>query len=118
MLRFPTLQTGAVAQYPAARVRDHRTRVVEYTDGTEQRFAEMGAAQNRWHLRLSNLSEDEAVAMARFFTAARGRSGTFSFTDPFTGIEHSDCTLAEDGNRVVFTGEGQATAEVTIRRLD
>jgi hypothetical protein len=117
MLRFPALASGAVAQYPAACVRDCRTRILQYTDGSEQRYAEVGGPLLRWHIRLDRLTEEEADNLMRFLAEARGRAGAFSFTDPWTGIEHENCTLEHDRAVVEFEDNARARAAITIRRL-
>jgi hypothetical protein len=60
---FPTLKTGAVAQYGSSRTRGFSTQVFRFLDGSEQRFQDYGAPLRRWTIRLSLLDEAELNAL-------------------------------------------------------
>ncbi len=93
MSAFPLLKTGAVLQYPATRVVQNSTCVLRFLDGTEQRFREYQSAIRKWIVRLDLLDESEMAAVEEFFVAQQGQSGDFSFTDPWDGTTHPNCSL-------------------------
>ena len=96
MSAFPLLKTGAVLQYPATRVIQNSTCVLRFLDGTEQRFREYQSAVRKWMVRLDLLDESEMAAVEEFFVTQQGPLGTFSFTDPWDGTTHPNCSLEGD----------------------
>ncbi len=114
-MRFPVLKTGALAQYPASRTTRHNTEVIEFIDGSEQRYRQRGAAGKRWVIRLELLDESELSELAEFFNAAQGRAGSFEFQDPWTGAVHADCSLEIDDLDVELAGEMRAGTVLLIR---
>jgi hypothetical protein len=93
MSTFPLLKTGAVLQYPATRVLQTSTCVLQFLDGTEQRFREHPSPIRKWMIRLDLLDEGEMAALEEFFLSEQGESGSFSFTDPWDGTTHPNCSL-------------------------
>lgn len=93
MQEFPRLKTGAVAQYPAIRTTRFSTQVMQFVDGSEQRFREFSGPLRFWEIRLMRLDEEELDAMEAFFLAEQGGFGTFSFIDPFDDVEYPNCSL-------------------------
>ena len=67
MASFPTLKTGAVAQYPADRARRFSTQVHRFLEGGEQRFPGYGAPLKRWSIQLNLLDEAELDRLEQFF---------------------------------------------------
>lgn len=114
MADFPVLRTGALAQYPSERVIEHATTALQFVDGSEQRWRETGSGGRRWVLRFSGLDDGEAAALASFFEAQGGRSGHFSFTDPWTGKAYEDCSIDQDTFSLEFREQG-AAGTITIR---
>jgi len=96
MAQFPTLKTGAVAQYPIRTTYTYRADVVLFLDGSEQRLRNSPSVIHTWDLVLSQLDEQEMSAIEQFFLANQGRAGAFSFTDPWSGIVYPNCSLASD----------------------
>jgi hypothetical protein len=115
-MRFPVLKTGALAQYPATRTLEYKTDVIEFTDGTEQRYRQRGARVNRWVVRLELLDETEMSRLAEFFNAAAGRAGTFEFKDPWTGAVHTNCSLEIDELTAELAGEMRVGTALVIRK--
>ena len=99
---FPLLKTGAVLQYPATRVIENSTCVLQFLDGTEQRFRDYQSPMRRWTVRLDLLDESEMAAMEEFFLSEQGASGSFSFTDPWDGSTHPNCSLEGDAIAIEF----------------
>jgi hypothetical protein len=89
---FPTLGTGAVAQYPLERSVRFSTRSVRFLDGTQQRFPLFGSGLRRWTVKLDCLNEQELSAVISF-ADAQG-SASFTFTDPLTGVAVAGCIIA------------------------
>jgi len=96
MNSFPRLKTGAIFQYPATRALGYKTCVLKFVDGSEQRFREYAAPVKRWAVRLDLLDEAEMAALENFIASLEGRSGEFSFTDPWDETVYEHCGLAED----------------------
>ena len=115
MASFPTLKTGAVAQYPSDRATQFSTQVYRFLDGSEQRFPAYGAALHRWAIRLDLLDEGELEALEEFFASAAGRSGSFSFTDPWDSTAYPSCSFESDMLPVEFRGPQRGATQVVIR---
>jgi len=115
MANFPALKTGAYAQYPSDRTQGFSTAAYRFLDGSEQRFAHYGSPLRRWTLRFDLLDEGELVAVEQFFVAQEGRSGTFSFTDPFDGTVCPNCSFDADTGSFAFAGAGRGAAILVIR---
>lgn len=82
MLYYPQLLSGAVAQFPIARVEAHRTVVNTMPDGSTVRSADPGFGSARWQLSYSHLTDAEAGALRELFEAAQGELNSFVFLDP------------------------------------
>ena len=115
MAAFPLLSTGAVAQYPSSRVVEAPVLVLRFLDGREQRFPGTRGPGRRWVVRLSCVNDSELAAIEAFFTAQQGRTGSFSFTDPWDGVVYPDCSFEEDELRAVLTAEDRGAVTVVIR---
>jgi hypothetical protein len=111
---FPVLKTGAVAQYPAARAQTFSTACYRFLDGSEQRFRHWPGALHQWVIRLDLLDEDELAAVEQFFLAQGGRSGLFSFTDPFDGAVYPHCRFAADQLEMKFDGSTRNGTSIVV----
>lgn len=115
MANFPTLKTGVVAQYPSDRTRRFSTQVVRFLDGGEQRFAGFGAPLKRWLIRLELLDETELGGIEEFFVEQTGRAGIFTFTDPWDGTVHVNCSFEGDIMTAEYRGRGDGAASVIVK---
>ena len=118
MASFPTLKTGAVAQYPFGRTKQFATNVCRFLDGTEQRFVWFGTQLRKWTIQLQLLDESELAAIESFFAGQNGRAGSFVFTDPWDGAVYPNCSFDSDTLSVEFgdTLRGRATLSVRENR--
>ena len=75
-MNFPTLTSGAVAQYgsPIGYVRP--AQIIRFVDGTDQRFLASSRALRRWFIDLRQLNQSEISAIEVFFSAMGGGSLT------------------------------------------
>ena len=111
---FPPLRTGAIAQYPLARELRQTAEIVTFLDGSEQSYRSMPSARCRWMIRLELLDDAEAARLRAFFEQQKGRWGTFSFTDPWTGIAHTQCSFETDTFPHTQDGEGRNAVQLVI----
>jgi phage-related protein len=111
---FPKLKTNAVAQYPATKTMKFRTQALRFVDGAEQRYREWAAPLGQWTIRLDALDETEMAQVDAFVADNQGRSGTFSFTDPWDGAVHANCSLASDELVLEWTGEMRGRTSLTV----
>jgi hypothetical protein len=88
--------------------------VQEFVDGSQQRFRQRRAAMRRWVIRLEQLDDTELFELEQFFAEQQGAAGVFSFTDPWDGSVHSECSLAGDEVEAIFAGNGQAGTMLVI----
>jgi phage-related protein len=109
---FPTLKTGAVAQYPLGYGARFSTQAVRFMDGSQQRFRLMGNPLRQWSIKLDQLDDEELSAVIAF--VEQQGSATFAFTDPVTGTVSATCAIAGEQFDAVMTGEmsGQAMIEI------
>jgi len=112
---FPSLNTGAVMQYPAQRTTEFSTEVLRFVDGAEQRFPGYGTLLRRWVIRLDLLTEDEMNRIASFYSVQAGAAGTFSFTDPWDGAVYSSCSFEGDELAGSLNSGDRQTTTLTIR---
>src|ERR1700685_3229962 len=92
MASFPTLKTGAAAQYPLDFGVRFSTQAVRFMDGSQQRFPLYGIGLRRWTLKLDMLDEQELAEVIAF--VEQQGSAPFAFTDPATGAVASTCVLS------------------------
>ena len=115
MANFPTLKTGAVAQYPSDRVRRYSTQVLRFLDGGEQRFAGFGAPLKRWLIRLQLLDETELVGIEDFFVEHAGQAVTFTFTDPWDGTMYTNCSFEGDTMTADYRESGDGRTSIVVK---
>lgn len=115
MANFPTLKTGAVAQYPSDRTRRFSTRVLRFLGGGEQRFAGFSAPLKRWSIRLELLDEAELAGLEEFFLEQGGQAGTFAFTDPWDGTVYASCSFESDAMNADYRGVGDGAASLVLK---
>jgi len=115
MSTFPTLKTGAVLQYPAQRSIQFSTEVVQFVDGSEQRYRNFASPLHSWTVKLDLLDEQELHALRAFFAAEAGLAGNFSFTDPWDGTVYAYCSLASDDMPEQLTDDDRGSTSLTLR---
>ena len=116
MALFPRLKTNAVAQFPTRQETTFATEVLQFIDGSEQRFRQFGRAVRRWMISLDVLDESEIAAIQDFHLSHLGSFGSFSFYDPWDEVEYSNCSFEGDELTTVLTSKGRGAVTFTIRR--
>jgi hypothetical protein len=111
---FPTLKTGAVAQYPATKAFRFQNQILRFIDGTDQRYRDSAGPLHTWEIRLDKLDEGEMAAIEGFFAENQGRFGSFTFTDPWDGQVYTNCSLASDSLGLVSIDEMQGNAVLKV----
>ena len=107
MASFPNLKSGTPALHPAARGTVFNTRVVQFEDGSEQRW--QGApALKRWRLIYRGIDGYDVSLVREFFRSVKGR---FDKTWDIT----VDAVLYED---MVFEDDTLAVTELEDGRHD
>lgn len=92
-MEFPILISGVLAQTSAVRYTPS-IHIEHFFEGyTRQSQLRTDASPMNWRLNYSNLTPEEAMRLRTFFEALPV-DGTFSFVDPWTGLEYPDCRLA------------------------
>lgn len=114
MATFPSLKTGAVAQYPATKSLRFQNQTVRFLDGSEQRYRDAAGALHRWVIQLSELDESEMAAFEQFFQTNQGRLASFAFTDPWDGTIYANCSLASDELTLSSLAEMQGNTSLTV----
>jgi hypothetical protein len=114
-MTFPRLRSGAFAQYPLERKDRCTTFVARFLDGGEQRFKQYKAPVRYWTLRLSQLSESELRSLQEFYVAQQGASGAFTFTDPWSGVDYTDCSFDGNSADVNLADPARGNVQLTIR---
>lgn len=118
MPSFPLLSTGAVAQYPISRASTYSTEVIQFLDGSQQRCMMRGKLLRRWQLTLTQLSDEELLAIEAFFDSAQGNFGLFSFTDPITGDLVPNCRLQNPQAITQYLAVGNGGGVVLIEETN
>ena len=112
MATFPLLDSGAVIQYPATRTSEASTEIIQFVDGSEQRFRNYSSPYHSWAIRLFALDEGEIQQLRNFIVETNGGSGTFSFTDPWDSNVYPSCSL--QGNDFLDSLSGPFGGGVTL----
>jgi len=115
MSDFPTLRTGAILQYPAQSSIEYKTQVLQFMDGSEQRFRDFKAPLHRWLIQLELLDDSEMHQLREFFRMQRGSAEDFIFTDPWDGVQYPSCSLEDDAVAEEFVDEGKGRTSLTVR---
>ena len=93
MADFPLLSSGAAVQYPTPLIVGHYAHVIQFVDGSDQRFAARGGKLRSWQIKLYLLNETEIAGLEAFFEEAGGEYTTFTFPDPFSQESVPNCVL-------------------------
>ena len=93
MASFPLLNSGSVTQYPSSFATGQAVQVIQFLDGSDQRFLNQGRQLRRWEVNLSLLTDAEIFAIEDFFNNQSGDYSVFSFPDPLTGTDVLNCRL-------------------------
>lgn len=115
MATFPTLKTGAVAQYPLERTVYFPAQSVRFLNGSQQTYRLSGRGLRRWTLRLDLLDEAEVAALIAF--AETQRDSSFSFTDPVTGAVVTNCVIGREQFRAGLDARQEGWSEVFIEEV-
>jgi hypothetical protein len=115
MASFPTLKTGAPAQYPLNRGVRYSTQAVRFMDGSRQRFRIYGPGLRKWTLKLDQLDEEELGAVIAF--VEQQGSAPFAFTDPTTGTVASTCVISGSQFNATLTRELDGQTTVVIEEI-
>jgi Conserved hypothetical protein 2217 (DUF2460) len=114
MTTFPTLKTGAVAQYPITKVFRFQQQILHFIDGTDQRYQDCAGSLYTWVIRLDQLDEGELAALQAFFLDNQGAFGSFSFTDPWSGQVYQNCSLESDEMDITSFAEMRGATSLTV----
>ncbi len=115
MAGFPTLKTGAVAQYPSDRTPQFSTQAYRFLDGREQRFPGFPGVLQQWTIKLDLLDEAELETLREFFLSEEGRAGSFSFTDPWTSTVYPNCSFGSDTLSLQFQASQNGGTQVIVK---
>ena len=115
MPTFPTLKTGAIAQYPLPASTRFSTQAVQFLDGSQQTFRLYPGALRRWSVQFDALDEQELDAFVSFVEAQGG--APFSFTDPATGQTVANCIISGDQASAGMTQEINGQARFVIEEV-
>ena len=118
MATFPLLSTGAVAQYPLARSTAYRVEIVDFLDGSDQRCLTRGKRLRRWRISLALLTHTELEQIEVFFDSVQGDFATFTFSDPFTGEDVSNCRLGDSALTTEYVAETNGAASLWIEETN
>jgi hypothetical protein len=114
-MTFPTLKTGAVAQYPLEQTLRYSTDAVRFLDGSQQKFRLFGNGLRRWIVKLDFLDENELGAVTDFID--QQESAVFCFPDPISGSVVPKCIISGERFDATMTGEMQGQATVVIEEI-
>lgn len=111
---FPSLRTGAIAQFPFVRELRYSSEVVRFLDGSEQTYRLAGSARRRWCIDLSLLDAPELASLRAFFEQQKGRWGTFAFVDPIDNQSCPNCSFEDDAFPEQQDREGAGSVSLVV----
>ena len=115
MASFPTLKTGAVAQYPLQTGSRYASQAVQFLDGSRQSYRIQGPALRRWSIQLNGLDEGELADVIAF--VEQQCLAPFPFTDPVSGQTASRCIIAGQKMDAVMKQEENGQATLVIEEI-
>jgi hypothetical protein len=118
MVTFPTLTTGAIAQYPLTLSLDADVQVIQFVDGSGQRFTNQAKLLRRWRIEMNALDEAEIQALEAFFVELGGAYGNFAFPDPITGSLVPNCMLETAEMTSKYEGVDCSSTSIYIRETN
>lgn len=113
---FPALTSGAMMQRPYSHERTFDTVAVR-TEGGRYVWYRRGTSLRVWSAGGPALIDDDAAAIWSMFALARGRWGTFHFTDPDSLTEYTSCRFAEDKIERRYLEPRVNAVDVTIQQF-
>lgn len=114
MTTFPTLNSGAVAQFPMPVLTGQGVRVIRFLDGADQRYLLQARTFRSWQIRLQYLTEDEVAALEAFFAAQLGDYSTFAFPDPFSDEIVQNCRFGAPALTTEYADVDTASASLWV----
>lgn len=114
MTTFPTLNTGAIAQFPLALSAGQGAQVIRFLDGTDQRYLTQARMLRSWRIQLNLLNEDEIHQLETFFALQEGDYSVFTFPDPYSGSAVPNCRFTMAGLVTDYSGIDSASTEFSI----
>lgn len=114
MATFPTLNSGAVAQYPVSVISGQSVQVLRFLDGSDQRFLNQGRQHRRWQINLDLLNESEISQIQAFFVAQQGEYSTFNFPDPISNQMIPNCRLGTAGLIADYIGISNSSTTLWV----
>jgi hypothetical protein len=115
MATFPSLKTGAVAQYPLKTAFNYQADIVWFLDGSEQRFRNSPSVLHQWEIDLAKLDETELAVIEQFFLGNQGPTLSFSFQDPETNDVYPSCSVSPTELALTFSGPLSGSTTILIR---
>jgi len=113
MASFPTPFGGVAALYPVVIAKRYPVAILQFTDGTEQRYRQ-AAAVHRLTLRLDQITGTEKTAIVDFFNTCKGSfDATWDIT--LAGVTYSYMQFASDD--LAATENEDRTWSVTVEIL-
>ena len=110
MPTFPSLKTGAVAQYPLKVLEAFRTEEIGFLDGSSHRYSTGGTPLRNWFVSFERLDPRETDVVLGFL--AKHGAEVFSFVDPLTGATIPSCTVR--GFEFINTTTDELNDEVSV----
>ncbi|GEM_PF-568054 len=93
---FPTLRTGAVAQYPLTRAASIPVESYTFLNFARQAYRDAVAPKRTWTVALNELDSGEITTLKAFFEQQQGQYGVFTFIDPWDQTTHTNCSFSND----------------------
>ena len=115
MATFPTLKTGAIAQYPLERSVQFPLQSVRFLNGSRQNYRLSGRGLRKWSIRLNLLDEAEVAALIAF--VEEQKSSAFDFTDPVTGSVVTKCVIGGEQFRAGLDAKQEGWSEMNIEEV-
>jgi hypothetical protein len=114
MATFPSLSSGAIAQYPLIFGVSQGTSVIRFIDGSDQRFLVQGRQLRSWQIRVELLTDAEMAQLETFFDSQQGAYSTFTFPDPISGADVPNCRLGSAELTTVYGAPGAGSASLWV----
>lgn len=115
MPSFPTLTSGEICSYPLTRTRRFRTGVVQFVDGSEQRYAMGNGSLEEFELQAVGVSTTDKNTVRDFYLA-RGGPLDSGWDLTLEGTTRHNCTFVEASFLAEQQGYNRWNVSVRVRQ--
>jgi hypothetical protein len=115
--RYPAIRQGVITQFPYTGTSSFLTTRNDLETGPRYAYYERATPRRGWKCSYSVIAPAELLTLMQFFVAMGGRFGSFTFTDPDSKTEYTECRFDQDAFEVSYQGRCRCSLTLTIVQI-